>query len=622
MAAATALLKKMVLISDGLLAWILLSVGCVSALSSSAQSSSAQSSLEVAYARARLVRTQEGHEAARGLYHELLLRNPRDVSAATHIAASSETPNRHEKACGGASSAHPQKLQTLLVRHGYQTGSIHDVFRIPNDERRSESAPLSVKPLTAGSPRPPNPNTGLECLVSLFLLGVVVPVRTVERLLGQGFVDIAQQLGLAFVNDDNDTALLVPYVHIFPLNLPLLTNKKKTLYFVTDLHPTILSSTTVGNDGPVMYIGPDSLALVQHTPYFGTSKGDQRILDLCTGSGIHALVALSSFQPDSTATCVDINPRALRFVRFNAALNGVSPQRIRCRLGDLRSGSWRRRNDDDRYDVVLANPPFIPVPPDPAIQQRYGLFSSGGLTGEQVLRDIVRLTSECLVPGGWAGIVSEFVNPPSANHKQCQQWIHDGKVRLEQCQSQGTTAEQLDELCEWQSRGAALLADNENFNNDESALRLKEWLDKGTALLASNEPGSEVTNNRLNHGQGLLNDVAGLSVLDRLNGWWGGENGGLLLTNEYPVDRETYAYRRADSEDEYRLWLDHLRQQRVHRVSPGLLYLFRNGKAPIRHARTPQTNQGSIWTPTNTHAIEFTKNMLQRQQQQQQHEQP
>jgi len=59
---------------------------------------------------------------------------------------------------------------------------------------------------------------------------------------------------------------------------------------------------------------------------------------------------------------------------------------------------------------VLANPPFLPVPPELA-EQRHGLFSDGGTSGEVVLAATVKLAGQLLSLNndwGYLAIVSEF----------------------------------------------------------------------------------------------------------------------------------------------------------------------------------------------------------------------
>jgi 16S rRNA G1207 methylase RsmC len=136
----------------------------------------------------------------------------------------------------------------------------------------------------------------------------------------------------------------------------------------------------------------------------------------------------------AAVTCVDLNPRAVRFARFNAALNGLEPPApelqqsmqqlqqscnraateppaegngrvgtVDVRLGDLATAATELQQSpnraatepqaqgngrvgtvdvrlgdlygpaascsgssgvgDDKFDILLANPPFVPVPP-------------------------------------------------------------------------------------------------------------------------------------------------------------------------------------------------------------------------------------------------------------------
>jgi tRNA1(Val) A37 N6-methylase TrmN6 len=300
-----------------------------------------------------------------------------------------------------------------------------------------------------------------------------------------------------------------------------------------------------------MYIGPDSLALVNHLPSLRPSC---RILDLCTGSGVQALSALSLLGDHvSNALCVDINERALRFVQFNAALNGLADQ-VDVRRADLISGTMTcfeqgeivqkslvkglrvvslQMNPNERattssFDVILANPPFIPVPPDDnTILQRYGLFSSGGPDGEDVLKVVVQLASALLPPtGGLMGVVSEFMNPPISDEAE----------------------------------------------RDQSLLR-------------------------------------------RIRAWWSHDprGRGILFTNEFPIDAETYSTRRAETLDERGIWLRHLSKLKVARVSPGLVFISTDesfAEFSIAHRFVPKTASGSLWTPSNRDAIGFTRRVL------------
>jgi methylase of polypeptide subunit release factors len=418
-----------------------------------------------------------------------------------------------------------------------------------------------------------------------------------------------------------------------------------------------------------MYIGPDSLALVHHfhaifwqfwksrqlssksnadgssgktrsissssdaetTSYSFATIAPFKVLDLCAGSGIQALAVLSMLQmlpssecnvdgagENALAVAVDINKRALRFTEFNSILNGFgvvdfetgkdtfngNQSRIKiCTVNaDLVSDKVLNRDsvakdktgieltdetlvdqllfifrrnrsnnetalNDSRFDVLLANPPFIPVPPKVSDNRvlsvfgnqdargntpHYGLFSSGGEDGEECLRAIIQMAPLLLSPGAMAGIVSEFMNPPL------------------------TQSTELDPaLCS----------------------KIEKWWD-------------------------CAFDLHSVSPLVAK---------GILFTNEYALSSATYAQRRAlrNDQDGVLLWKDHLDQKGIDSVSPGLLFVrvlpnemvFQTRSRSklechsnpsqretiLMHRFVPKTTNGSIWTPHNFNAVEFTR---------------
>ncbi|MBI1815014.1 MAG: methyltransferase [Deltaproteobacteria bacterium] len=110
-----------------------------------------------------------------------------------------------------------------------------------------------------------------------------------------------------------------------------------------------------------------------------------RVLDLCTGSGVQAL-SVAVHCRDVVA--VDVSARAAAMTRANAALNCVT--NIEVRVGDLYGPVA-----GERFDLVMANPPFVPSP-----YRRGPAYHSGGPTGARVLKRIVAGLAEVLQPAG------------------------------------------------------------------------------------------------------------------------------------------------------------------------------------------------------------------------------
>ncbi|NNU26993.1 DUF7059 domain-containing protein [Isoptericola sediminis] len=124
-----------------------------------------------------------------------------------------------------------------------------------------------------------------------------------------------------------------------------------------------------------------------------------RVLDLGTGCGIQALHAARHAE---AVVATDVSQRALGFTRFNAALNAPGADL------DLRAGSMLDPVRDDRFDLVVSNPPFVITPHAGAagavVSETLGAFEyrDGGRAGDDLVRDLITGVGEVLSPGGVA----------------------------------------------------------------------------------------------------------------------------------------------------------------------------------------------------------------------------
>jgi release factor glutamine methyltransferase len=101
----------------------------------------------------------------------------------------------------------------------------------------------------------------------------------------------------------------------------------------------------------VFWPSDDSKPLVQH---WSIAPGD-RVLDLCTGSGVIAIMA--AYAGASSVLAVDKNPAAVQATTKNAALHHFADV-INARESDLFSAIA----PGDTFDVITMNPPFTPHP--------------------------------------------------------------------------------------------------------------------------------------------------------------------------------------------------------------------------------------------------------------------
>ncbi|TRW89027.1 methyltransferase [Mycolicibacterium sp. 018/SC-01/001] len=96
----------------------------------------------------------------------------------------------------------------------------------------------------------------------------------------------------------------------------------------------------------------DSHLLIEVMVAAGLARG-ARVADLCTGSGV---VAVSAAQAGAAqVTAFDICPTAVAHTRRAAVTAGVDVT--------VHRGSWARAAEFGPYDVVLANPPYVPQAP-------------------------------------------------------------------------------------------------------------------------------------------------------------------------------------------------------------------------------------------------------------------
>ena len=82
-----------------------------------------------------------------------------------------------------------------------------------------------------------------------------------------------------------------------------------------------------------------------------------RILELCTGSG-NISVALTKNLQYCKIMSSDISPQALVIARRNAKMHAVD-DRIEFSQGDLFSAVPEINGLNDRFDIIIANPPYI-----------------------------------------------------------------------------------------------------------------------------------------------------------------------------------------------------------------------------------------------------------------------
>jgi methylase of polypeptide subunit release factors len=133
----------------------------------------------------------------------------------------------------------------------------------------------------------------------------------------------------------------------------------------------------------------------------------ERALDVGTGSGVQALLAARHAQ---TVVATDVNPRALEYAALGAGLNGLPL--------DLRLGSLFEPVEGERFDLIVANPPFV-VSPDSAF-----VYRDSGLPGDAICREVVRGAAEHLQPDGFATVLCNWIcRTPEERWEPLAEWV-------------------------------------------------------------------------------------------------------------------------------------------------------------------------------------------------------
>ena len=127
-----------------------------------------------------------------------------------------------------------------------------------------------------------------------------------------------------------------------------------------------------------------------------------RVLELCAGPAAAGVAAARHHA--GTLTTVDVSRRAAWSAHLNGRLNGVPVRALR---GDLLAPVV-----GERFDLIVANPPYVPGSPPPA--RGVARAWEAGADGRAVLDRICAQAPAHLAPGGVLLVVHSEVCDPAA----------------------------------------------------------------------------------------------------------------------------------------------------------------------------------------------------------------
>ncbi len=150
---------------------------------------------------------------------------------------------------------------------------------------------------------------------------------------------------------------------------------------------------------PGVYHPQDDSRLLIDTLAQNAAVEGRAVLDLFTGTGVVAIAAARLGAASVTAW--DICPQAVQCSRTNAAAAGVSV--------DVILGSWALALGRGRFDLVLANPPYVPLGPGQPTVAGPARAWDAGSDGRLVVDPLCAAAPDLLADGGTMLFVqSEF----------------------------------------------------------------------------------------------------------------------------------------------------------------------------------------------------------------------
>jgi SAM-dependent methyltransferase len=227
----------------------------------------------------------------------------------------------------------------------------------------------------------------LSVLTRLLILGAAVDSAELSSV-----VDVPEALALkamglvsASTSPGSGAARLYSPIRLVPLSDG--SPRGRTLFIASDRSDT--------HDGTKFEPFPD-IVFSGHNPLtrqflrLSPTGPAGSVLDLCSGTGVGALVAEATAQ---SVTAIDITGRCTEFARFNCWLNGS--ERVEVLQGDLFDPVRGRH-----FDRILVHPPYVPALAETLV------YRDGGEAGDRLLRRIVAELPDYLNPGGTFHVLS------------------------------------------------------------------------------------------------------------------------------------------------------------------------------------------------------------------------
>lgn len=253
-----------------------------------------------------------------------------------------------------------RRVREVLDSAGLTEAGVLEAFGVRHLGEYAQLPPqVAMNRVSAGTP--------LHTFIRLFLMGLSVPVSDAEQAVKPMSLD-----------DWVNAGLLVPEGMLIAPGVQLYLSGK--LIVANDMPRRVGDRFEIRPDA-VMAVASTTLALANLI----VRRRVGTALDVGAGCGF---LGLSCALHAERVICTDINPRAVEFTKFNAALNNFS--NVEARVGNLLEPV-----KGEQFDLIVCNPPFVISP------ENTHAYRDSGMHGDQFCQQLIAQSAKQLKPGGY-----------------------------------------------------------------------------------------------------------------------------------------------------------------------------------------------------------------------------
>lgn len=244
-------------------------------------------------------------------------------------------------------------------------------------------------------------DTPRDHLIRIFLLHEHVPATLLSDVVGARLA--AKLIDAGVVQTDAHGTVYVAY----DIRPHVIVGRNRLVF--SDVDASLVDH--VPGPDHVLGVGSASLSLLHATPTTPVSS----VLDLGTGSGVQLLGQLDSAE---RIVATDVHERALELARATVAAAGADD------TVELRQGSWFEPVAGERFDRIVANPPFVVGLPEVG-----HVYRDSGLNLDAASELVISQAAEHLNPGGTAHLLAAWVHRGEESWQQrVASWLPDTGV--------------------------------------------------------------------------------------------------------------------------------------------------------------------------------------------------